>query len=135
MTCKKCSFYYCWLCNNELPHPEKLCAVRAFVYFSLIGLQIMLTLFHLGWLYYIGLVFMYPLMGLGIVILCNSYIILPFTVAMTIYKAVNQKSRMTAIRYKKFIKQEILVLGAFQLIAAFIIILIPCYDVFPLTFT
>lgn len=89
MTCKKCTFYYCWTCNNELPHNEKLCAVRAFVYFELILTQICITLYHLGWLTYIGAIILYPLLGLGIVILCNSYIVLPFTMVLTAYNAIH----------------------------------------------
>lgn len=55
MTCKKCNFYYCWLCNNDLKnHSDSMCFFRVFTYISILAFNLINTFYLLGWLKYIS---------------------------------------------------------------------------------
>ncbi|CAK69406.1 unnamed protein product (macronuclear) [Paramecium tetraurelia] len=136
MTCKKCQFYYCWSCNNQLNdqvHSEKLCLIRVLSYLSMILLNIAVTFYNLGWLQYIFMAIWYPLYGLGLSLLYNSYIILPITIIATLVYTYKQWQQVTAVRKQRFIKSQAITLIV-QIIISILLAIATYYNIFNINF-
>ncbi|CAD8113093.1 unnamed protein product [Paramecium sonneborni] len=135
MTCKKCNFYYCWRCNNQLNdkvHNDFICFIRILVYISLIFFNIANTFNNLGWLQYFLMLFFYPLYGLGLSLLYNSYILSPVALIATLVYTFKQLPKNSVIRKKRFIKSQIISLIV-QTIIMILLAITTYYNLFNIT--
>lgn len=97
MTCKKCNFYYCWVCNNELKdHKDSFCAFRIMTYVSLLIFNIIHTLYILDWLKYFALIILYPICAVLVFILFNAYPLLPIAFLSTIFYTIKYRKQRNA---------------------------------------
>ncbi|CAD8192221.1 unnamed protein product [Paramecium pentaurelia] len=135
MTCKKCNFYYCWRCNNQLNdnvHNEFLCFIRVLCYLLMILFNFAVTFYYLGWLQYFIMIICYPLYGLGLSLLYNSYLILPTTIIATLVYTYKQWPKLSPVRKQRFRKSQIISIIA-QITISIILAIATYYNIFNIT--